>query len=62
MLALAASEKVAGGEAVSLAEGLILDLNSRGEGGLAAGISLAQHFQVRGADLGHTTVHLIGKD
>ncbi|XP_046485809.1 maestro heat-like repeat-containing protein family member 1 isoform X1 [Neodiprion pinetum] len=57
-LAAAASERVAGGEAVALAEGLILDLNSRGDGGLASAISLAQHFKVRGTDLAHAAVHL----
>ncbi|XP_048515831.1 maestro heat-like repeat-containing protein family member 1 isoform X2 [Athalia rosae] len=58
MLATVASERVAGGEAVGLSEGLIMNLNNRGEGGLAAGISLTQHFKVRGSDLAHAAVHL----
>ncbi|XP_024939150.1 maestro heat-like repeat-containing protein family member 1 isoform X2 [Cephus cinctus] len=58
-LAMAVSERVASGEVVGLAEGLIESLLCRGEGGLAAGIALTQHFNTRGADIPRADVYLI---
>lgn len=60
-LAVAACERIASGEVVSLAEGLVEGLLFRGEGGLAAGIGLTQLFRVRGFDIPKSDLYLVGK-
>ncbi|XP_043485318.1 maestro heat-like repeat-containing protein family member 1 [Leptopilina heterotoma] len=58
-LSVVACERIASGEIVSLAEGLIEGLLFRGEGGLAAGIALAELFKIRGAEIPRSSVSLI---
>lgn len=60
-LATSACERIAGGEVVSLAEGLVEGLLYRGEGGVAAGIALAELFKIRGFDIPRANLYLIGK-
>lgn len=59
MLATAACERIASGEVVSLAEGLIEGLLYRGQSGTAAGIALTQLFTIRGADIPRSDLYLI---
>ncbi|XP_058805829.1 maestro heat-like repeat-containing protein family member 1 [Phymastichus coffea] len=58
-LATSACERVAGGELVSLAEGLVEGLLCRGEGGVAAGIALTELFKIRGFDIPRANLYLI---
>lgn len=60
-LSIAACERVASGEVVSLAEGLVEGLLYRGEGGIAAGIGLSELFRIRGFDIPRANLYLIGK-
>lgn len=60
-LSKAACARVASGEIVSLAEGLIEGLLYRGEGGIAAGIALSELFKLRGFDIPTANMYLIGK-
>lgn len=58
-LSSAACERIASGEVVSLAVGLIEGLLFRGENGLAAGIGLTQVFQIRGGDIPRSDLYLV---
>ena len=60
-LSTAACERIASGEIVSLAEGLIEGLLFRGEGALAAGIALTQLFRIRGSDISRADLYLVGE-
>lgn len=60
LLAIAGCERIASGEVVSLAEGLVEGLLFRGEGGLSAGIGLAQLFRIRGPDIPRADLYLVG--
>lgn len=53
--------RVASGEVVSLAEGLVEGLLYRGEGGVAAGIALKELFSLRGFDIPRSNLTLVGK-
>ncbi|XP_014215700.1 maestro heat-like repeat-containing protein family member 1 isoform X1 [Copidosoma floridanum] len=58
-LATAACARVASGEVVSLADGLVEALLYRGEGGIAAGIALSELFKLRGLDIPRANLYLI---
>lgn len=53
--------RIASGEVVSLAEGLVEGLLYRGEGGVAAGIALKELFDLRGFDIPRANLNLVGK-
>ncbi|KAJ8688258.1 hypothetical protein QAD02_024053 [Eretmocerus hayati] len=58
-LSTAACKSVASGEIVSLAEGLVEALLYRGEGGIAAGISLTELFNLRGTDIPRSNLFIV---
>lgn len=54
--------RIASGEVVSLAEGLVEGLLYRGEGGVAAGVALKELFSLRGFDIPRANLNLVGKN
>ena len=60
VLAATACERIATGEVVSLAEGLIENLSNRNETAIAAGISLSELFSLRGSEIPRANIYLIG--
>ncbi|KAK0166476.1 hypothetical protein PV328_004896 [Microctonus aethiopoides] len=59
MLSMAACDRIASSEVVSLAEGLIEGLLYREENAIAAGIALTQLFQIRGNDFPRSDLYVV---